>query len=80
MQRLYEQLREYTNIPGGNRMEICGVGTFSYPVEWFTRSNIGGFFSSMLKYAGCDGIVIEGRAAKAVWVNIADDNVTIEDA
>jgi aldehyde:ferredoxin oxidoreductase len=69
-----------TFIPGGNRMEICGVGTFSYPVEWFTRSNIGGFFSSMLKYAGWDGIVIEGKASKPVWVNIINDKVTIEDA
>jgi aldehyde:ferredoxin oxidoreductase len=69
-----------TFIPGGNRMELCGVGTFSYPVEWFSRSNIGGFFSSMLKYAGWDGIVIEGRADKPVWVNIIDDKVTIEDA
>jgi aldehyde:ferredoxin oxidoreductase len=67
-------------VPGGNRMEICAVGPFSYPVEWFTRSNIGGFFSSMLKYAGWDGIVIEGKAGKPVWVNIIDDQVTIEDA
>jgi len=69
-----------TFIPGGNRMEICGIGTFSYPVEWYTRSNIGGFFSSMLKYAGWDGIVIEGKADKPVWINIIDDKVTIEDA
>jgi len=69
-----------TCIPGGNRMELCGVGTFAYPVEWFTRSNIGGFFSSMLKFAGWDGIVIEGKASKPVWINIIDDKVIIEDA
>ena len=69
-----------TPVPGGSRMEICGNNVFSYPIEWFNRSNIGGFFSVMLKYAGWDGIVIEGKASKPVWLNIINDKVTIEDA
>ena len=69
-----------TLAPGAGRMEVCGNNVFSYPVEWFSRSNVGGFFSTMLKYAGWDGIVIEGKADKPVWVNIINDKVTIEDA
>jgi aldehyde:ferredoxin oxidoreductase len=69
-----------TLTPGTGRTEICGINVFSYPVEWFSRSNIGGFFSTMLKYAGWDGIVITGKADKPVWVNILNDKVTIEDA
>jgi aldehyde:ferredoxin oxidoreductase len=42
------------------RCEVQGIGPQSYPVEWFTRSNFGGRFSSQLKYAGWDGIAIEG--------------------
>lgn len=69
-----------TPVPGSGRMEICGISPFTYPVEWFSRSNIGGFFAAMLKYAGWDGIVIQGRAADPVWINILNDKVKIEDA
>ena len=57
-----------TLTPGASRTEICGINVFTYPVEWFSRSNIGGFFGTMLKYAGWDGIVIEGKADKPVWI------------
>lgn len=33
----------------------------------------------MLKYAGWDGIVVEGAAATPVWLDIRDANVTIRD-
>jgi aldehyde:ferredoxin oxidoreductase len=33
-----------------------------------------------LKLAGWDGIVLEGRSDKPVWINIINDKVTIEDA
>lgn len=35
-----------------SRIELQGVGVQSYPVEWFTRSNIGGRFGALLKFAG----------------------------
>ena len=46
---------------GAARTEIQGIGVQSVPIGWFTRSNFGGRFSSMLKFAGWDGIVIEGQ-------------------
>lgn len=63
----------------GGRTEVQGIGVQSYPVGWFTRSNFGGRFSSMLKYAGWDGIVIEGRADAPVWIDIRDEDVQIRD-
>ena len=48
------------------RTEVQGIGVQSYPIGWFTRSNFGGRFSSMLKFAGWDGIVIQGRAEQPV--------------
>ena len=69
-----------TMVPGcSSRTEIQGIGAQSYPVEWFTRSGLGGRFSSMLKFAGWDGVVIEGAADTPVWVDIRDDAVTIRD-
>ena len=69
-----------TMVPGcSSRTEIQGIGAQPYPVEWFTRSGFGGRFSSMLKFAGWDGIVIEGAADTPVWVDIRDDAVTMRD-
>ena len=69
-----------TLVPAGaGRTEVQGIGVQSYPIGWFTRSNFGGRFSPMLKYAGWDGIVIEGKADKPVWIDIRNDNVKIKD-
>jgi aldehyde:ferredoxin oxidoreductase len=69
-----------TLVPGASgRTEVQGIGVQSYPIGWFTRSNFGGRFSAMLKYAGWDGIVIEGKADKKVWIDIRDNDVEIRD-
>ena len=70
-----------TLAPGvAGRTEVQGIGAHGYPVEWFTRSNFGGRFAGQLKFAGWDGIVIEGKADKHVWIDIRDDKVNIQDA
>jgi aldehyde:ferredoxin oxidoreductase len=67
-----------TLVPAaGGRTEVQGIGVQSYPIGWFTRSNFGGRFSAMLKYAGWDGIVIEGQADEPVWIDIRDGDVQI---
>jgi aldehyde:ferredoxin oxidoreductase len=67
-----------TLVPAaGGRTEVQGIGVQSYPIGWFTRSNFGGRFSAQLKYAGWDGIVIEGRAEEPVWVDIRDGDVQL---
>ena len=63
----------------GGRTEMQAIGVQSYPIGWFTRSNFGGRFSAMLKYAGWDGIVIEGQADEPVWIDIRDGDVQIQD-
>ena len=68
-----------TLVPGGSaRTEIQGIGIQSSP-EWFTRSNFGGRFAPMLKFAGWDGIVIEGSTEDPVWIDIRDNHVQIRD-
>jgi aldehyde:ferredoxin oxidoreductase len=62
------------------RCEMQGLGPQGYPIEWFTRSNFGGRFAAQLKYAGWDGIVIEGASDEPVWLNIINDKVKIERA
>src|SRR4030043_2097397 len=70
-----------TLAPGASaRTEVQGIGVQSSPIEWFTRSNFGGRFAPMLKYAGWDGIVIEGKADKPVWVDIRNEDGKVRDA
>jgi aldehyde:ferredoxin oxidoreductase len=69
-----------TLTPGAGRCEMNGLGPQSYPIHWFTRSNFGGRFAGHLKAAGWDGIVIEGKSDKPIWVNIVNDKVTFMDA
>jgi len=69
-----------TLVPASCRTQMLGVQVFSWPFEWFGRSNAGGRFANMLKWAGYDGIIIEGTAAKPTWLNVVDDDVRINDA
>jgi aldehyde:ferredoxin oxidoreductase len=70
-----------TLVPGASaRTEVQGIGVQSFPIGWFTRSNFGGRFSPMLKFAGWDGIVLEGKADRPVWLDIRNDKVVIRDA
>ena len=69
-----------TLVPSGAaRTEVQGIGVQSWPIGWFTRSNFGGRFAAMLKYAGWDGIVIQGKADSQVWIDIRDQDVQIRD-
>jgi aldehyde:ferredoxin oxidoreductase len=69
-----------TFMPASGRCEVQGLGPGLYPIEWFGHSNFGGRFTSQLKFAGWDGIVVEGASDKPVWINIVNDQVKIEDA
>jgi len=69
-----------TFVPGSGRCEVQGLAPMYYPTEWFSRSNWGGRFTAQLKYAGWDGVVIEGASDEPVWINIINDKVTFENA
>ncbi len=68
-----------TSVPGGGRTSVSGIAPETYPTPLFHRTSFGGRFGTMLKLAGWDGVAIQGRADKPVWINIVNDKVTIED-
>ncbi len=43
-------------------------------------SNSGGVWGAKLKYAGYDGIIVEGKSEKPVYLNIEDDKIELLDA
>ncbi|MFC1864303.1 aldehyde ferredoxin oxidoreductase N-terminal domain-containing protein [Chloroflexota bacterium] len=67
-----------TNIPGSNRVVSVTKLPVTGTVGW--GSGGGASFGCMLKHAGYDHIVIEGRAQKPVYLKIFDDDVEICDA
>lgn len=69
-----------TLTPTSGRTEIVGKQLQSYPLNMFTYSGMGGRWGPMLKFAGWDGVIIEGKADKPVWIWISDDDVEIRDA
>jgi aldehyde:ferredoxin oxidoreductase len=70
-----------TLTPGASgRCEVQGIGPQGYPKQWFTRTNFGGRFAGNLKFAGWDGVVLEGKAPSPVWVDIRNGNVEVRDA
>lgn len=66
-----------TNAPSASHWNIVTKGPLTGTIA---ASSSGGMFGAMLKYAGYDAVVLEGRAAKPVYIWIDDDRVEIRDA
>lgn len=62
--------------PGASRFNV----TAKSPLTFLGDSNAGGFWSSELKFAGYDHIVVSGRARKPIYLWICDDDVELRDA
>ena len=62
-----------------SRWLVCGKTAANDP-EAFSYGNLGGSWGNRLKYAGYDGIVVQGKADKPVYLFIHDEKVEIRDA
>jgi len=66
-----------TPAPLGNRTVVA---TKSPSTGTFTDSYMGGFWGPELRFAGYDGIILEGAAAEPVRIHIQDDDIGIYSA
>ena len=66
-----------TFAPSAGRFDVVTKGPLNGVLA---ASNSGGTFGPELKYAGYDAVIIEGKAAKPVYLWIKDDEVEIRDA
>ncbi len=66
-----------TLLPNAGRVEVIAKSPLT---GIYGDANAGGFFGPELKFAGWDGIVVVGRAARPVYLAIADDQVALRDA
>ena len=66
-----------TIIPAASRSSVCAKSPYTGS---FFHSIFGGFLGPELKFAGYDGLIIEGQADYPVYLWIDDDKVEIRDA
>ena len=66
-----------TFAPSAGRFDVVTKGPLNGALA---ASNSGGSFGPEVKYAGYDAIIIEGKAAKPVYLWIRNDEVEIRDA
>jgi aldehyde:ferredoxin oxidoreductase len=66
-----------TNAPSAGHFDVVTKGPLTGTIA---ASSSGGVFGPMLKYAGYDLLVVEGKADKPVYLWINDDDVAIRDA
>ncbi|MBW2208754.1 MAG: aldehyde ferredoxin oxidoreductase, partial [Deltaproteobacteria bacterium] len=66
-----------TTAPGANKMNVSTLGPM---IGGWASSFSDSYTGGQLKYAGYDGIVIEGRASTPVYLWIYNDVVEIRDA
>jgi len=69
-----------TLVPAAARVHVGCISPMSYPTEDYIRSNFGGHWGAELKFAGYDGIVIQGKASRPVWLWLNDGEAEIRDA
>jgi aldehyde:ferredoxin oxidoreductase len=66
-----------THVPAASRV---GVYSRSPLTDTFFYSHAGGHFGPEMKYAGLDGIILEGKARQPVYLWINDDQAEIRPA
>ena len=66
-----------TLIPTGSRASVCSK---SPATGSFFHSIFGGFFGAELKFAGYDGLIVQGKSDKPVYLFIDDDKVELRSA
>lgn len=68
-----------TLASGAGRVEVLGIAPQQHP-PIFSRSGMGGHWGAELKYAGYDGVIVDGKSEKPVYLWIDDGKVEILDA
>ncbi len=68
-----------TLASGAGRVEVLGIAPQQRP-SIFSRSSMGGHWGAELKYAGFDGVVVQGRAGAPVYLWVHDGEAELRDA
>ena len=69
-----------TGAPCSGRTAVTTLWPLCWPIPLVASGHMGGQFAAKLKYAGYDAVVIQGKAARPVWLMIVDQKVEIHAA
>ncbi len=69
-----------TCAPTSGRVVVSSLMPRGYPQPMWASATMGGYWGAELKYAGYDGVIVQGRASAPVYLLIEDDRVSLEDA
>jgi aldehyde:ferredoxin oxidoreductase len=69
-----------TATPATGKIELNTLGPQVYPKSFYTRSSMGGAWGAELKYAGYDGVIIQGKSEESVYVWVHDGEAEIKSA
>jgi aldehyde:ferredoxin oxidoreductase len=69
-----------TIVPTAGRVNLTFKSPRTYPNESYAHSSAGGHWGPELKFAGFDGVIVEGKAREPVYLWIDDGKVEILDA
>ena len=69
----------FTGLSGGCRWQICGKSPVMEP-EAFSYANLGERWGTRLKYAGFDGLIVQGKSEKPAYIYINNGVIEIRDA
>lgn len=63
----------------GSRWQVVGKSPYTRPCH-YNYSNLGGKWGAVLKFAGYDALVIQGKADRPAYLVITDEGVSVRDA
>lgn len=69
-----------TGTPCGGRTSVTTIFPTVVPMDLVASGHMGGHWGAELKYAGWDAVIVEGVAARPVYLAILDDTVELRDA
>jgi aldehyde:ferredoxin oxidoreductase len=64
---------------GSSRWTVCGKSPLTRPQQ-FSSANLGGDWGVQLKFAGYDGLIVEGASDRPVYLHIDDGAARLRDA
>lgn len=66
-----------TRMPSAGRYSVCALSPLT---GLWGEANAGGFFGPALRFAGYDGVIITGLAARPTWLSIVDGTPALYEA
>lgn len=68
-----------TPAPSAARWQVCAKSPMTHP-EQYCYGNMGGYWGAELKFAGYDGLILQGRAPEPVYLWIDGPRVELREA